>query len=408
MLAALSRAPRHAEVNPRSELVLVAALASLLLAVPEAWGQPEATGRAPSSVGGEDALLREIDEARRLERLYREQQQAEAAAQKTARESEREARDRAAREKERAESAHYESETSHELGVQQDLLWAVTGRGEAPEGGIESVIPARAMPSEAAGDPRIADPAPKPRELPAGIFDRTKIEIARGEWENEERLRVVRLELDADGDGKPELIRYLDRETDALLRQEEDRNYDGVIDAWTRYENGKVTTRVLDSNDDGNPDLWESYRDGRLEAREGDRDDDGVRDVFYRYRGESLSEEKHDANNDGQIDLVIVYQDRRRVRAHEDVDRDGRMDVWTSYAKGAKDGGAEHVIRIDRDVQGRGFADTFEIFEIRDGKAEIVRREEDRNGDGSVDVISFYESGKLRRRLITDPDAVSM
>jgi hypothetical protein len=66
------------------------------------------------------------------------------------------------------------------------------------------------------------------------------------------------------------------------------------------------------------------------------------------------------------------------------------------------------VIRIDRDVQGRGFADTFEIFEMRDGKAEIVRREEDRNGDGSVDVISFYESGKLRRRLITDPDAVSM
>ena len=32
----------------------------------------------------------------------------------------------------------------------------------------------------------------------------------------------------------------------------------------------------------------------------------------------------------------------------------------------------------------------------------------DDNGDGSVDVVSFYEGGKLTRRQISDPDAVSM
>ena len=49
--------------------------------------------------------------------------------------------------------------------------------------------------------------------------------------------------LDADRDGKPEEIRYCDPATGQILRKEEDRNYDGTIDAWTNYQNGVVVAR---------------------------------------------------------------------------------------------------------------------------------------------------------------------
>ena len=130
-----------------------------------------------------------------------------------------------------------------------------------------------------------------------------------------------------------------------------------------------------------------------------------VRDVFYRYRGDSLVEERHDANNDGTIDLVMIYQERLRVRTEEDTDRDGQMDLWTRYTH---DGSVEKVGRIERDTKGGGFADTFEIFESQDGETMLVRREQDLNGDGEIDVVSFYIGGKLVRRQIRDSKLVPL
>ena len=257
-------------------------------------------------------------------------------------------------------------------------------------------------------DPRIAARAPAQRELPPDIFDESRALIPAGQWQNPEPLRVIRLELDADGDNKPELVRFLDSVTRELLREEADRNYDGVLDAWNDYRSGALAGRVLDENDDGNPDVFERYRDGLLVVRELDRDDDGVRDVFYRYRGDSLHEEGHDADNDGVVDLVIVYEARRRVRAKEDTDHDGRMDLWTRYAPGEAGEEGEEVAQIEHDHAGRGYADTFEYFEIQAGKTLLVRRERDIDGDGQVDVVSFYIDGRLRRRQIADTDRVPL
>jgi hypothetical protein len=36
----------------------------------------------------------------------------------------------------------------------------------------------------------------------------------------------------------------------------------------------------------------------------------------------------------------------------------------------------------------------------------LVRKEEDMNGDGKVDVKSFYKSGKLVRKEVTDESVV--
>ena len=250
-------------------------------------------------------------------------------------------------------------------------------------------------------DARAAPRAPELRELPVAIFDESKATIPAQQWGNPRRLVLVRRALDADGDGKPELLRFVDPESGLLIRQEADRNYDGRIDTWSDYEWGALVRRMLDSNDDGNPDGWEVYEKGRMTSRQVDRDDDGVRDGFYTYENDSLALERHDTNNDGEIDRVIHYRDRKRTSAEEDVDKDGRTDVWYRYE--VRDG-TELVTHIERDKSGRGKPDIFETFEAQAGSAVLARREEDVDGDGKIDIVSIYREGKLVRRELAEPD----
>lgn len=256
-----------------------------------------------------------------------------------------------------------------------------------------------------AGDPRTAPHAPEPRDLPADIFETEEVVIPKGKWSNDRDLKLEQRMLDADGDGKPELVRWHSLGNGELVREHEDSNYDGVTDTWTDYERGQVTGRVRDTNDDGTPDTWERYAEGRLLESQVDRDDDGVRDAFFRYEGRYLAEEKHDADNDGQIDLRIVYERKYRAQVEEDHDRDGRFDSWTFYT--VVDG-RELVGRVELDRNDRGFADTFEFFEADGEEVRLVRREEDLNGDGQIDLVSFYRGGKLVRRDIAVPELVNL
>jgi len=288
-----------------------------------------------------------------------------------------------------------EAELQAEIQRQQSLLRRLQ-RGESREERDTELAGTRLT-----ADPRAAPAAPELRELPIAIFEEERKTIPAGTWENANRLKVIELSLDADGDGHPELRRYFDPESNFLIRQEEDRNYDGQIDAISSFEWGDLVQRTLDDDDDGQPDGWEQYADGRMSRREVDRDRDGVRDAFYQYDGGSLVLEQHDANNDGQIDREIRYEDRRRITAEEDLDRDGRPDVWYSYTVS---NGIELVTRIERDKQGRGRPDVFETFVADGDKARLARREEDVDGDGEADIISVYRGGKLVRRELASPD----
>jgi len=312
--------------------------------------------------------------------------------------------DEAARRKaeEEAESeARLKRSIDEELRLQEQLLRRSVAAKPGDAGRSDRL---ESEDLEARANSRVAPPAPVDRDYPPAIFDSEKVTIPADQWGNRRRLKLIAQSLDADGDGKPELHRYVDPESKLLVRQEEDRNYDGVTDTWSDYEWGTVVARVVDSNDDGNPDVWESYENGYMTSKEVDRDDDGVRDAFYIYESRSLTLEKHDADNDGKIDRIVYFERRRRVRAEEDLDRNGRMDTWTTFTVV---NGIELVSRIERDSKGRGSTDTFEFFEVRGGKAIISRRDEDVNGDGEVDIISHFRDGKLIRREISDPDLVS-
>jgi hypothetical protein len=295
-----------------------------------------------------------------------------------------------------------EHQIQEELRRQKELLQMMEAGQSAPPEPEPGPDPERLAERS---DPRIAPRAPAERDLPRAIFEEERVVVAKGTWGNDRRLEVFRRRLDADRDGRPEEIRYVDRRSESLLRVERDRDYDGVLDAWQTYEDGQLVSRVLDDDNDGRPDTWEEYAQGRMTSRAIDRDGDGVKDAFYRYLIDSLVEETHDTDNDGRIDLRIVYKNRQRTRAEEDSDRDGRMDTWTTYRMA---NGSEVVARIERDSKGRGKPDVFETFDARGGKAVLSRREEDVDGDGTVDVTSIYENGKLVRREISDPSLMPL
>jgi hypothetical protein len=283
-----------------------------------------------------------------------------------------------------------------ELARQHELLDAATRRSDEGAGPLtEAATPT------GPGDPRVAPRAPEDRELPVEIFDESRQKVPAGRFGNRSARIYLKRVLDADRDGTPELERWIDAESDFIVHQRADSNYDGVIDSWHDYEWGVLVRRRLDRNDDGTSDTWETYEKQVMTGREIDRNDDGVRDGFYRYESGSLIEETHDANDDGKIDLVIVYERRRRARSSEDFDKDGRFDIWTTYAMR---GGNEVVVRIERDNRGDGQADTFEIFDEVDGQAALAGREEDVDGDGQIDIVSIYRGGRLVRREIADPN----
>lgn len=356
----------------------------------------------------ESELLRQLEEAQRLEVEAALREAEEQAAH--ARQVERERRERADQEaaERRRRQAGLRRQIDSEFELQSEMFERKQRNDSATS---RDLLGAHALLAPAAqrarSTARLAPEVPEIRDLPRTIFSEKSVTIpahSRG-FGNDQQLRLTRLVLDADGDGVPEVVRYVDPETDAWVRQEEDRNYDGTMDAFFRFERGRLVERELDSNDNGRPDIWEQYAAGRMVARTLDRDDDGVVDAFYEYAGRYLARERHDADNDGEIDLVIRYREGRRVESEEDTDRDGRTDTWTRY--GLADG-LETVTQIESDKAGRGFADTFESFETRGGKAILARREEDLDGDGSIDMVSIYRAGKLVRREILKPEVVPL
>ena len=299
---------------------------------------------------------------------------------------------------EMAKQDQLEGEIEKELERQEELLKQIdtdekvreAEQSESATGEVTASI-----------DPLAAPTAPKPRDLPASIFEEKPRKVAKGEWGNTAPLDVVAKSLDADRDGAPEEIRYFDQKTGVIVRREVDQDYDGRIDTWVHYDAGITVAIERDTDGDGKIDEWQTYgRDGLMASREVDRNADGTRDAFYEYSAGSLVEERHDGNSDGKIDRIVHYQDRKLVQSEEDLDHDGRMDTWTYFETV---GGRSQVARVERDSNGDGKPDTFETYEQLAGKPTLKQRDEDKNGDGKIDVHSVYENGKLKQREISDP-----
>ena len=313
---------------------------------------------------------------------------------------------------------NYESDVEGEMARQEELqrvqgeIDAELKRQEALQRSRDLSEIGRALNGSPAGeeelerraDPRIAPKAPVDRDLPVAIFDSEEIEVPAGTLGNSEPMVIIMRTLDADRDGHPEQIRYVDKSTGAMIRKAADQDYDGELDTWQTYVDNSLDERTLDTDNDGHVDTWEKYQDGQMIERIIDRNGNGHKDAFYTFSIGSLVEERHDRNDDGEFDLVVTYKGRLKSRSREDSNGDGKFDTWITYA--VVDG-KELPASIKRDSNGSGKVDIIETFETSSGKPVIAKLEEDTNGDGTIDVTSIYREGKLYRRELADPALVT-
>jgi len=132
---------------------------------------------------------------------------------------------------------------------------------------------------------------------------------------------------------------------------------------------------------------------------------------------------EEDGDDDGRPDRWVAFEAGARSRVWEDRDGDGEPDLELVFAPGGDplerllvdrdaDGSPERVFRYQggrlhaesRDTDGDGVADLFERF---DAEGSLTLRERDVDGDGEVDVRTAYRAGRIVRREIVNPDAVT-
>ena len=193
----------------------------------------------------------------------------------------------------------------------------------------------RRMPprGEAAGGGAVAGAS-----TPGGVADKVADRNGDGRpdlWQYRENGVLVRELFDEDGDGRVDNTIHYDPATGQKTAQEEDSNFDGLVDSWVEFRGGEVVRRRQDANGDGQPDSWTLYRGAQLARVEEDRNGDGFRDRVGYYQEGRLRREVEDQNGDGRPDRVTLYDDAERTRERtEDLDGDGLVDARSFYENG--------------------------------------------------------------------------
>jgi hypothetical protein len=142
-----------------------------------------------------------------------------------------------------------------------------------------------------------------------------------GDSDHTKRQLVCR-EVDTNLDGIKDTVRFYNPKGEPV-HEEVDRNYDGKIDLWVNFAEGKMAEVIEDENFDGKPDVWKVYVDGSLSRIKRDRNGDGKPDVWEVYaRNGRLERMGVDENGDGHVDRWD--RDDQLIQASEDADRQAR------------------------------------------------------------------------------------
>jgi hypothetical protein len=171
-----------------------------------------------------------------------------------------------------------------------------------------------------------------------------------------------------------------DKETGKLTQLTYDANKDGRIDTWTDMDGTKPLQSRIDQNGDGKIDRWEQFdRSGALAKIGFSRKDDGKADVWAFPEG------------GGSV---------RRIEISSTGD-EHHIDRWEYYDPPRSGGdGHEDLVRAEEDENGDGRPDKWETY--RDGAVETVAFDED--GDGSPDRRLTYRGSALFS-IESHPDA---
>jgi hypothetical protein len=152
-----------------------------------------------------------------------------------------------------------------------------------------------------------------------------------------------------------------------------DLNGDGIPDLWIYYSPlapSEIVRQEEATRWDGRVDTWSYFKDGKLVRREVDTKGKGTADTVYYYESDKIVREERDEHGTGHVSFRALYQNGRRAKVEEDTSGGGKTDLWIYY-------------------------DTSKDGEI------VLKKERDLNGDGTVDLWSYYENGRLIRRDVS-------
>jgi hypothetical protein len=154
---------------------------------------------------------------------------------------------------------------------------------------------------------------------------------------------------------------------------------------------------IKDVNQDGVPDLWVYYnpqKPGEIVRQEEDTNGDGTVDAWSTFNGGKLVRREVDSTKEGRPDVVFYYENDKIVREERDEKRDGRPTFRALYRDG-------RLARVEREVGGRGSTDLWITYDTTKAEETLLKEERDLDGDGSVDLWSYYEAGRLVRRDVS-------
>jgi hypothetical protein len=172
-----------------------------------------------------------------------------------------------------------------------------------------------------------------------------------GEGENRHKILICR-EIDTNLDGIKDVVRTFNPKGEPI-HEEADRNYDGKIDVWLNFVDGKLAEEDTDTNGDGRPDVWKYYVNGQLQRIRRDRNGDGKPDVWEMYSKGRLDRIGVDETFDGHVDRWD--RDEQLKYEADTAERNARAamegDGGSSTARPAADAGAPSAKAIAPSVK---------------------------------------------------------
>ena len=130
-----------------------------------------------------------------------------------------------------------------------------------------------------------------------------------GEHDDRHSVLICR-EIDANLDGIKDVVRTFNEKGEPL-HEESDTNYDGKIDDWVNFADGRIEEEDMDTTfSAGRPNVWKFYINGELSR---------------------IRRNTHCAS--GKADTWEIYFKNRLERVGNDVSCDGHVDRWDRDAQ---------------------------------------------------------------------------
>ena len=180
-------------------------------------------------------------------------------------------------------------------------------------------------------------------------------------------------------DNQRRAVPSYDTTTRRLVQLAGDLDGDGRLDQWTYLDGNRPLRGEADSDGDGRIDRWEYFDStAKLERVGLSSRNDGVEDTWTWVERDGERRVDRARGRDRRIDRREFLRDGQVMRAEEDANGDGRADRWDRYEAGV--------------LREAAFDTSFAIGRpdrrlVYDARGRFVRAEADPDRDGRFEIV---------------------